>query len=76
MINFSVERARDHAWKVALDLAPLETTDQMSKIADLDKEIVMLGRKIRHPSLIAGTTIMAIRLGERGTIPQIIDILR
>ena len=76
LINFSIERARDHAWKVAQDLAPLEQIDQMSKIANLDNEIVMLGRTIRHPGLIAGTTTKVIRLGERGTIPQIIDILR
>jgi hypothetical protein len=76
LINFSIKKARDHAWKVAQDLAPLEQIEQMSKIASLDKEIVMLGRKIRHPGLIAGTTTMVVRLGERGAIPQIIDILR
>jgi hypothetical protein len=76
LINFSMERARDQAWKLARDLAPLEQTDKMSKIAALDKDIVMLAQKILNPGLIASATAMIIRLGERGSIPQIIDILR
>jgi len=76
LINFSMERARDQAWKLARDLAPLEQTDKMPKIAALDKDIVMLARKILNPGLIASATAMIIRLGERGSIPQIIDILR
>ena len=76
LINFSMERARDQAWKLARDLAPLEQTDQMPKIAALDKDIVMLARKILNPGLIASATARIIRLGERGSIPQIIDMLR
>lgn len=76
LINFSIERARDQAWRLARDLAPLGQTDQLSRIAGLDQNIVMLARKIRNPGLIAGATARIIRLGERGSIPQIIDILR
>jgi hypothetical protein len=76
VINFSIVKARDHAWKVAEDLAPLKQTDQSSRINELDKEVAMLGGLIRNPGLIIGMVIKIIRLGERGTVPEIINILR
>jgi hypothetical protein len=76
VINFSIEKARDHAWKVAEDLAAVEQTDQTFRINALDKEIAMLGGLIRNPGLIAGIVTKIIRLGERGTVPEIINILR
>ena len=76
VINFSIEKARDHAWRVAEDLGPLPYTDQVSRIDVLDREITVVGRLIRHPGLILGTVNKIIRSGERGSIPHIIDILR
>ncbi len=76
VINFSMEKARDHAWKIAVGLASVAEEDQMSAIDDLDKEMAALGRKVRNPGLIIGSVTRTVRLGERGTIPQIIDILR
>jgi hypothetical protein len=46
MINFSIEKARDHAWKVAQDLAPLEKTYQTSRIDKLDNEVAILGKEL------------------------------
>lgn len=76
VINFSIEKARDHAWTVAQELAPHSPTDQVPRIDVLDKQIAMLGILIRHPGLIIGTANKVIRCGERATIPQIIGILR
>lgn len=76
VINFSMTKARDHAWNVAEDLACLEELEQMPKIDELDREMAALGRKVRYPGLVIGTVTKTIRLGERGTIPQIIDILK
>jgi hypothetical protein len=76
VINFSIEKARDHAWKVAEDLAPLEQTDQTFRINELDKEVAILGGLIRNPGLIVGLVTKIIRLGERGTVSEIINILR
>lgn len=76
VINFSIEKARDHAWTVAQELAPRAQTDQVARIDMLDEEIAMLGHLIRHPGLIIGTVNKVIRCGERATIPQIIGILR
>ncbi len=76
VINFSMTKARNHAWNVAEDLACLEESEQMPKIDELDREMATLGRKVRYPGLVIGTVTKTIRLGERGTIPQIIDILK
>ena len=76
VINFSIEKARDHAWRVAQELAPLPPADQASRIDALDRDIAVVGRLIRHPGLILGTVNKMIRCGERGSIPKIIDILK
>ena len=76
LINFSMRKARDHAWNVALQFAPLAAHKWSSKLDGLDKEIAALGRKIRYPGLIIGLKVKLIRLGELGTISQIIDILK
>jgi hypothetical protein len=70
-----MKKARDQAWKVAETLAPLEQAEQMSAINELDKRIALFGRVIRNPGLIIGAVNKIIRLGERGTITQIMDIL-
>ena len=76
MINFSMEKARDHAWRVAEELATLSQTQQVFRMDVLDKEIALVGRLIRHPGLILGTVNKIIRCGEKGSIPKIIDILK
>ncbi len=76
IINFSMEKARDHAWSVATRLALLTEADQARAIDELDSKIVALAHLIRHPGIVGGTVTKVIRIGERGSIPRIIDILR
>lgn len=76
LFNFSMERARDHAWRVAEELAPHEERDQVSRIDDLDKNVAALAGIVRHPGLKIGSVAKIVRLGERGTVSQIIDILK
>ena len=73
--NFSIEKARDHAWRVAEELASLAPSDQKFKIDTLDRGIVAVGRLIRHPGIIIGTVNKIVRVGERGSVPKIIDML-
>ena len=75
VVNFSIEKARDHAWRVAEDLAPLAPSDQKFKIDALDRGIAAVGRLIRHPGIIIGTVNKIVRVGERGSVPKIIDML-
>jgi Family of unknown function (DUF5995) len=75
LINFNMQKARDHAWKIAEKLAPLEPAAQTPVINELDAGIAVFGRVIRHPGFVVGAVNKIIRLGERGTIPHIIDLL-
>ena len=75
IINFSMEKARDHAWSVAERLAPLNEAEQAREIEQLDGEAMKLTRLVRYPGTVGGTVNKIIRLGERGTVRRIIDIL-
>lgn len=76
IINFSMEKAREHAWEVAVRLAPLTTGDQVFQIDLIDAETALIGHAIRHPGVLIGTVLRPIRLGERFNVSQIIDILK
>jgi hypothetical protein len=76
IINFSIEKAREHAWEVAVRLAPLTTGDQAFQIDLIDAETALIGQAIRHPGVLISAVLRAIRLGERRNIAQIIDILK
>lgn len=75
VINFSMKKARDHAWSVAERLAPLSAEEQAREIAEIDRKTLKLAHLIRKPGVVGSTVTKIVRLGERGTIPQIIDIL-
>ncbi len=75
LINFSMEKARDHAWSVAERLAPLNEAEQAREIEQLDGEAMKLTRLVRYPGTVGGTVNKIIRLGERGTVRRIIEIL-
>ena len=75
VIQFSITKARDHAWKLAQRLAPLATEDQAAEIATADRKVAKLGHVIWRPGPIARLKLGFIRLGERGTVPEIIELL-
>ena len=75
IINFKMKKAREAAWQVAVELAPLDATAQLSVIERLDRDITQLGVHIRNPGLRVGAVLAVVRLGERGTVSEIIGIL-
>lgn len=75
IINFSITEARDHAWKLARRLAPLGPEAQAAEIAKADRRVAKLGRLIWKPGPVARLKAGFVRLGERGTVPEIIDLL-
>ncbi len=76
IINFSMGKARDQAWSVALRLGSLNRVDQEREIERLDTKVAHLARLVRHPGIIGSAATRLIRLGERETIPGTIAILR
>jgi hypothetical protein len=75
IIEFSMTRARDAAWQVAERLSELDEDAQTREIAQLDGETLALARLVRSPGIVPGAVTKVIRLGERGTVSKIIDVL-
>lgn len=75
IINFSMVQARDQAWKHAESLAPLTEIDQATRIEGLDSWVADFGQVIWRPGLKARLITLIIRLRERGSVPEIIDLL-
>lgn len=75
IINFSMEKARDHAWSVAERLAPLDESARAAEIRTLDASMALFARTIRHPGPLAGTITRLVRVGERGSVERKIRIL-
>jgi hypothetical protein len=75
IINFSMEKARDAAWLFAKTLSPLSTEQRQQEIAEKDTGIALFSNVISHPGFAGSLVNKIIRLGERGTIRQRIEIL-
>ncbi|MEM7131848.1 MAG: DUF5995 family protein [Chloroflexota bacterium] len=76
IVDFSMRRARDAAWKVAEELAPISEAEQKGVIKKLDQKTEGLAKVVLSPGgFISFPALMAIRLTERGSVRQIIDLL-
>ncbi len=76
LINFSLSKARDYAWKVAERLAPLGNAEQETAISALDADVERIGWLVLRPGWKLEAVLSLVRLGERGTIPAVIEILK
>lgn len=74
-IHFSIDRARREAWRFARRLAETPEEGWQPEIRRTDAKIATLGRRIRNPGRLLGAKTMVIRLGELGTVPEVIDLL-
>ncbi len=75
VINFSMSEARGRAWELARRLAPLDPGAQAREIARTDLKVALLGRLVRDPPPLTRLTTWLVRLGERGSVPEIVDLL-
>lgn len=75
IINFDMEIARAHAWQFAQSLASLSETDRLARIVEVDRWVADLGRGIWRLPFPLNLVALLIRLTERQTVPQTIDIL-
>jgi hypothetical protein len=76
MIDFSMEKARDQAWRTAEKIAPLTQDQQAAEIPKIDQWVGNFGKVVWQPPLRTIRFFLAlIRLGERKSIPAMIDIL-
>jgi hypothetical protein len=76
IINFSLEKARQSAWAVAVMLASASPAEQARKLAVLDKAVAAFGHLIQKPAgILIRLGLWVIRLRETNNIPGIIDVL-
>ncbi|GAA4278639.1 DUF5995 family protein [Aquimarina mytili] len=75
IINFSMKVARDFAWKLAVELAPLSEPDKQVIIEHKNIGIAKLGEKIIEPGFMAESILKIIKAVEIKNVDQIIDTL-
>jgi uncharacterized protein DUF5995 len=75
IMNWSIGRARDHAWGVAVRLAPLDPKQTVGDIEKLDDEVDVLAHLVRYPGLALGFIKLFVRVSEVRSVSRIIDIL-
>jgi hypothetical protein len=76
IVNFSMEKAREAAWRVAERLAPVPPDQWGPQLAKLDLEVTVLGRLVRRPiGKLFNLKLMVIRSRETSDVDKIIGIL-
>ena len=75
LFNFSIRKARDAAWRVAVRLAPLDAEQAAKEIEYVDQDTALLSRLIRRPGFVASAGLLLVRIAEKNDIPQVIDYL-
>ena len=76
IVNFSMEKAREAAWRVAERLAPVPPDQWAAPLAKLDLEVTVLGRLVRRPiGKLLNLKLMVIRSRETGDVDKVIDVL-
>lgn len=74
--NFSMETARDAAWKEALAYAAISNPGQQQAfIALRDGKVAAFGSKIASPGLILTALISVLRMFEKGSVKRKVEIL-
>ncbi len=76
VVDFSMRRARGEAWDFAQSLAPLDHDARQARVGDRDRAMAVLGERVRRPRGIVHPVALCIRVWERGSIPEIIELLR
>lgn len=73
MINFSMSRARNASWQAAQTFASLPDSAWDAEINALDRRTSLLGKVICNPPIRLRLLLLAIRVGERGRVGEIIS---
>lgn len=76
IINFSMDKARDSAWSVALMLNSSSPEQRVKKLLMLDDAVSSFGDLVSRPAgFLINAGLRVIRLRESNDIPHIIDVL-
>jgi hypothetical protein len=75
IMNFSIQKAREEAWKFATELADLPPQEQQNLITKKDQEIRNLAELVQSPGWFVNLIAFFIRLFESGNVLKVIDVL-
>jgi hypothetical protein len=75
IVNFSMERARDEAWRSAVRLSRLPQSEWPRAIAGQDAATVRIGSIVRSPGAFLQFVTKLVRVGEVASVPRVIEIL-
>ena len=76
IVNFSLCRARDAAWSVAIKLAAEPDAERRAVyIGGIDELATSVGRGVLRPGFWAASTLALVRLRERGSLAEKLDVL-
>lgn len=76
LIDFSMQEARNGAWKYAVELAPLDNVQFTQSILIRDTKITKIADLITNPGYIPSLIFKILRLFERGSVVEKIEKLR
>jgi len=75
IVNFSMKKARDEAWRSAQTFRALPETAWPEAIARQDKQTLIIGTLVRHPGRFLSTVTGIVRVGELRSPRRVIEIL-
>lgn len=75
LMEFSINKARQAAWRAAVKLAPLNPEEARPVLDQLDRNTARLARLILIPGITPTLANLVVRLSEPGDVGEIIDIL-
>lgn len=75
IVDFSMQLARDGAWKFAESLAGQPAGEWNHVITARDKKVAAKAQIVTNPGFFIGLGLKIVRLGERGTVAGKIEIL-
>jgi hypothetical protein len=75
LIRFSIVTARAGAWRFATELATTDERDWGAAIAERDRRVADVGRRVLRPGPWMSTGLLAVRLRERSDVRRNLDLL-
>jgi hypothetical protein len=75
VMNWSIDRARDAAWRVAERFARLSPEQMVAEAERLDESVNLLALLIRHPGALISMANIVVRFSEPREVSKVIRIL-
>lgn len=76
LMNFSINKAREASWRVAVRLAKMSPEEREREIKEIDRTVALLARLIQYPGLKLRTANILVRFSEGRDLARIYDILQ